>query len=68
MSNKIDNEKITIMEEKFTVCINFLGCDYTWNETMSGMLEEPLGTIVVEAVVDLVSQGCTIVLQPDKIS
>ena len=59
---------ITIMEEKFTVCINILDRDNTRNETVSGMLEEPLGTVVSKAVVNFVAQSRTIVLQFDKIS
>ena len=56
------------MEEKFTIFINILDRDHTRNETVSGMLEEPLGTVVSKAVINFVAQSCTVVLQFDKIS
>ena len=69
MLNKSFLERLpTIMEEKFRVGLNILSSDNTRNETMSGMLKEPLRTVVVKTVVNFVPQGCTIVLQFNKLS
>ena len=60
--------ELTIMQVELPTLLNVRGGDDGGDEAVSRVLEEPLGAVVMEAVVDLVGQSCAIVFQVDQIT
>ena len=58
---------IAIVEEKFLASLNIPDSLSAGYQFMARMFEEPLGTIVFKAVVDLMSQGSAVVVQVNQI-
>ena len=56
------------MKEEFFILFNVSSGDDAGYETMTRMIEEPFRAVVVKVVVDLVTQGCTIVVKVDQVS
>ena len=53
---------VAVVEEEFLALADIPDCGDAGNEAVPGMLEEPLGAVVLKVVVDLVAQGRPVVL------
>ena len=58
---------VTVVKEELLPLLNVPDRGDAGDQTVAGVLEEPLGTVVVEVVVDLVPESSPVVLGVDEV-